>query len=84
MKIDRYSSSLLERRRRFSFGVLYSVLISGAMVVICSSAKERLVYSYTRSFNGLAARLTHEEKEKLAGMMLEESTGHIDIKSIDD
>ncbi|CAD5188196.1 unnamed protein product [Musa acuminata subsp. malaccensis] len=32
-----------------------------------SSAKERLVYSYTRSFNGLAARLTHEEKEKLAG-----------------
>ncbi|RWV87781.1 hypothetical protein BHE74_00009112 [Ensete ventricosum] len=84
MKIDRYSSSLLERRRMFSFGVLYSVLISGAMVVIGSSAKERLVYSYTRSFNGLAARLTHEEKEKLAGMMLEESTGHIDIKSIDD
>ncbi|URE20127.1 hypothetical protein MUK42_11508, partial [Musa troglodytarum] len=36
--------------------------------ILRSSAKERLVYSYTRSFNGLAARLTREEKEKLGGI----------------
>ncbi|XP_019706758.2 subtilisin-like protease SBT4.3 [Elaeis guineensis] len=33
-----------------------------------SSARENLVYSYRRSFNGLAAKLTKQEKEKLAGM----------------
>ncbi|XP_026666168.2 subtilisin-like protease SBT4.3 [Phoenix dactylifera] len=33
-----------------------------------SSARENLVYSYRRSFNGLAAKLTKQEKGKLAGM----------------
>lgn len=55
--------------------ILKSILKLIECCILCSSAKERLVYSYTRSFNGLAARLTHEEKEKLAGMMSEELTG---------
>ncbi|XP_058110934.1 subtilisin-like protease SBT4.3 [Magnolia sinica] len=33
-----------------------------------SSAADSLVYSYQRSFNGFAARLTHQEKQKIASM----------------
>ncbi|EEF51077.1 subtilisin-like protease SBT4.3 [Ricinus communis] len=33
-----------------------------------SSAKESLVYSYGRSFNGFAAKLSHEEAERLSEM----------------
>jgi hypothetical protein len=31
-------------------------------------AKESLVYSYTKSFNAFAAKLSHEEADKLSGM----------------
>jgi hypothetical protein len=35
---------------------------------ICfSDATDRMIYSYTRSINGFAARLTDEEKDKLLG-----------------
>ncbi|XP_038970574.1 subtilisin-like protease SBT4.3 [Phoenix dactylifera] len=37
-------------------------------VIEDSSAQERLVYSYKRSFNGFAAKLKHEEQKILAGM----------------
>ncbi|XP_058068828.1 cucumisin-like [Magnolia sinica] len=33
-----------------------------------SSAKESIIYSYKKSFNGFAARLTEQEKQKIAGM----------------
>jgi len=33
----------------------------------CSDAMDRIIYSYTRSINGFAARLTEEEKQKLSG-----------------
>lgn len=36
------------------------------MVAFCSDAMDRIIYSYTRSINGFAARLTEEEKRKLS------------------
>ena len=32
----------------------------------CNDAMDRIIYSYTRSINGFAARLTEEEKQKLS------------------
>lgn len=32
-----------------------------------SSGKESLVYSYERSFNGFAAKLTNEEASRISG-----------------
>jgi hypothetical protein len=34
----------------------------------CSSALDRIVYSYRRSINGFAARLTEQERQKLSTM----------------
>ncbi|WVZ62258.1 LOW QUALITY PROTEIN: hypothetical protein U9M48_012024 [Paspalum notatum var. saurae] len=38
------------------------------VLLCCSVAPDRIVYSYTRSMNGFAARLTERERQKLSAM----------------
>ncbi|XP_037466795.1 subtilisin-like protease SBT4.9 [Triticum dicoccoides] len=50
------------------FSVAHHELLSRALDLDHSSAHERIVYSYQRTLNGFAARLTKDEKEKLSSM----------------
>ncbi|XP_044957348.1 subtilisin-like protease SBT4.3 [Hordeum vulgare subsp. vulgare] len=50
------------------FSVGHHELLSRALHLDHSSALERIVYSYQRTLNGFAARLTKDEKEKLSSM----------------
>ncbi|KAM3208079.1 hypothetical protein ACQJBY_063023 [Aegilops geniculata] len=50
------------------FSVAHRELLSRALDLDHRSAHERIIYSYQRTLNGFAARLTKDEKEKLSRM----------------
>ncbi|KAE8794456.1 cucumisin-like [Hordeum vulgare] len=51
------------------FSVGHHELLSRALHLDHSSAYERIVYSYQRTLNGFAARLTKDDKEKLSSTL---------------
>ncbi|GJN24902.1 hypothetical protein PR202_gb12678 [Eleusine coracana subsp. coracana] len=55
------SSDVSAKIETFHHGLISDALLDG------SSARDRVVYHYTRSLNGFAARLTEDEKNNLAG-----------------
>ena len=52
--------------KRGNISFLKDVVIVLIHMPCCNDAMDRIIYSYTRSINGFAARLTEEEKQKLS------------------